>query len=133
MGEKNQIQLKFDIETILDCFISAIGYGVGYSLPNKLGYPPIVCIISCLALGTVFDIISEKILTSKYFVSSKRNMIAFTIGIYVTYFVVCLIVLNTLDYDLDDELLLNIGLLVIFEMLSFAIKYIKELFKQKKE
>ena len=55
----------FTIDDFMVAFISALGYGFGYSIPLRLGWPPLACIVVCFALGIALEEIISVIVFSK--------------------------------------------------------------------
>lgn len=130
---KNALKSVFNLKTILSCYIGAIGYGVGYNLPKQYGLHPIICIITCLLLGTLFDAIAKKILSTSYFNGSLQNKITVASLIYIGYIVAWIIVNDLLGYDLDNDFLVNLGIIVTIQLILLLINSIKNYFKSKKE
>lgn len=123
---KKTSETILDLDTTLSCFVGAIGYGVGYNLPSKFNQSPIVCIICCLVLGTIFDFIGNKIVSSKFYNKSKKNKSTTALLIYIGYLLAWIIVDYTLDYDLDYDFFNNIGLVIIIQMILVFIKKIRK-------
>lgn len=127
------IKSVFNLKSILTCFIGAIGYGVGYNLPNELNWNPIACIICCLALGTVFDLIGKKILNNKFFNSSTKNKVIVAAIVYIGYLIAWIIVKEVLNHDLDYDFLYYLGFLIVIQIVLLIVNAIKHYFKDKKE
>lgn len=130
---KKLLKQVLNLETILSCYVGAIGYGVGYNLPTKLGANTIVAIICCLVLGTVFDLLAKKLLESNFFKKSKRNKIYTAIGIYAGYLIAWVIVDYALDYDLDYDFMSNIGLIILFQVVLILIDMFRKYLKEKRQ
>lgn len=129
----NFIKSTLNLKTILSCYISAIGYGVGYNLPTKYNLHPIICVVCCLALGLLFDFIANKILSTKFYEESKRNKITVALCIYVTYLIAWVIVKYYIEYDLDEDFLSNIVLIIIIQLVLLAINVLKKYIKSRME
>lgn len=127
---KNSFKSFLTLETVLGCYIGAIGYGTGLNVPKYYGAKPIVCIICCLALGILFDFIANKILSSKFYNESKNNKLAVASFIYITYLAAWVIIDYAIDYDLDLDFLLDVGLVICIQMILIVIKYIKSKLKK---
>lgn len=130
---KNLFKSVFNLKTILNCYISAVGYGIGYNVPFRLNWHPIICIVCCLVLGTVFDFIARRILSSNYFNGSLLNKITLTSFIYVSYILVWFIVDTTIGYDLDNDFLLSLGFIIIIQIVLLIIKMFKNYLKERKK
>lgn len=122
-----------NFKTVFSCFISAIGYSIGYYVPNSLGWPLWICIVLCLALGFVFDIIGEKLVNLPIFEGKPYRELIVGLIIYAIYlaawFLIDHFLQHDLDYDLQDALLWMIGL----QFLGWVINMIKQYIKQKKK
>lgn len=130
---KQILKSIFNLKTILCCYIGAIGYGVGYNLPNKLNYHPIICLICCLILGTLFDTIANKLLSTKFFNESKKNKIITAVIVYAGYLIAWWIVDKTLNYDLDYDFMTSLYMIIGIQVILLIIKAIKNGIKSKKE
>lgn len=120
-----ELKKIFTLNNILCCFISAIGYGIGYAIPEYYGYGFIICLISCLIIGTIIYYVASIILSSKFFNEHKKRKYVFALIIYVIYFVVCYETLQITGHDMDYDFFLNLGFLIVFQILSFVIRYIR--------
>lgn len=129
---KKILKSIINIETILASFIGAIGYGVGYNLPNKFNVHPIISIICCLVLGTSFDFLAEKILSCSFFEKSRKNKIITAIYVYIGYLISWIIVDKTLNYDLDIDFLTNIEMIIVIQVVLLIIKSLKKSIKNKR-
>lgn len=128
---KKILKSVFNLKTILSCYISAIGYGIGYNLPSKLGWHPIVCILCCILLGFLFDYIAKKILSSKYFNQSLLNQYRTAALIYFGYLAAWITIDYYLDYDLDYDFLTNVVFIVAIQILLLIIDAVKKYIKEK--
>lgn len=129
---KDILKSVFNFETILTCYISAVGYGVGFNLPKKLNLHPIICIVCCLVLGSIFDLFAKKILSTKYFRGSFQNKVTTATCVYFGYILAWLIVNHVLEYDIDTDFLVSITLIIIIQIVLLIIKFFKEYFKEKR-
>lgn len=129
---KQLLKSIFNLTTILQCYISAIGYGLGYAIGEKFNMHPILCLILCLALGMVFDRLANIILNSKVYKYSKRRKILLSIALYLVYLVAWLIGDYYFDHDIDTGFFFNIGFIILFQIFAFVLKFIKGYIKNKK-
>ena len=106
----------FSLKVILKCYIGAVGYGVGYYLPAKLGYGPMVCLGTCMLLGSLFDVLSNEIVTSKFYELSKKNKAIVVALVYIGYLIAWFIVNYTLHIDLDETFFINLAFVVIIQI-----------------
>lgn len=61
------------LDTVMKAFISAVGYGVGYAIPDHYDCSIIICFISCFGLGMIADEIADKIISSRFIQKSTKN------------------------------------------------------------
>ena len=65
----------FTIDDFMVAFISALGYGLGYTIPMHLGWSPLACIVTCSAIGIVLEEIISKIVFSKAVQKKTANRV----------------------------------------------------------
>lgn len=130
---KELIKSVLNFETILSCFIGAIGYGVGYNLPKKLGVGSAMCLVYCLILGTVFDLVASKILSTNFFKQSRKNKIIVASWVYASYLIAWMVVYKTLNYDLDNDFLFSLAFVLIVQFVLLVLNMIKNKIKTLKE
>ena len=121
----DKIKQIFTLNTLLISYICAIGYGIGYAIPEYLGYSPIICLIPCMIVGTIFYVIGMKVLTSNFFNASKKRKILFTVTFYLIYCIIAFSSVKFLGHDIDDDFLINLFFIIGFQILSFFVQYIK--------
>jgi para-nitrobenzyl esterase len=62
----------FTIDDFMVAFISALGYGFGYTIPMHLGWSQLACMVSCFALGIALEeLISKLVFLLAEFVSMR--------------------------------------------------------------
>lgn len=122
----------FNYTTILSSYIGAIGYGIGYAYPNLYGVNPIICVLISLIPGFIFDTIAEKSLSYKGFTGTKTRRTVFAIIVYSVYLYAWYLVNKYLIYDLDDDFICNILLILIFQTVSFIMYYVRRCIKRRK-
>lgn len=133
MKIKELLKSIFSLKTILECYISAIGYGLGYAFPVKLGLNQILCIIICLICGSITSWLSTLILESDAFKNNKTKQILFAIIIYIFYIASWFTADRFLGVDLDFDFLTDLTFTILFQVVAFIIRFIKEYRKKKKE
>lgn len=121
----------FTLNNILCCYISAIGYGLGFAIPEYLGCNIFITLLCCYILGTIVYFQASKLLSSNFFNNSKKRKITVSIIIYVIYCVICVITLKITGHDMDYDFLLSLGFLIVFQIISFLIEFIKSTLKNK--
>lgn len=128
---KKALKEIFNLKTVLGCYIGAIGYGAGYNIPRTFNVHPIICLICCLALGLLFERLGNKILSTDFYNTSKKNKWTVACFVYIGYLIAWVIVDLALDYDLDRDFLLNFGLIIIIQIILFIIRTFKQYKKDK--
>lgn len=123
----------FNYTTILSSFIGAIGYGIGYALPSLYGLNIFICLICCLALGSLFDFIADTVLDKEIIRSSKRNRMILAASVYGTYLIAWIVVKILLNYDLDEDFFVDLLFVLIFQIISLIAHKLKKLYKNKKK
>ena len=56
----------FTIDDFAIAFVSAMGYGFGYTIPMHLGWPELACLVACFALGIALEEIIGKIVFCRH-------------------------------------------------------------------
>ena len=56
----------FTIDDFAIAFVSALGYGYGYTITSLSGLPELACIVVCFAVGLTAEAIVEKIVRKKF-------------------------------------------------------------------
>lgn len=124
------IKEALSYENILGSFVGAIGYGFGYSIPDKLGMHPIICLVLCMLLGSLFDDLAGFIFEKKHLINTRKRKITFAAIIYTGYLIAWLIAYVALDYDIDNDFLLDVSLVLVFQVVSYILARIKRLLKR---
>ena len=60
-------------DAIMSAFIGAIGYGVGFMIPEALGFGEIICYIASFAVGEAWDQVIDKIIFTKEVQSDPKR------------------------------------------------------------
>ena len=116
---------KFNYDMLINSLIGAIGYGLGFAIPNLYNLPMAICIICCFVLGLFFDFLAKKISLIKTFRNSKKGRITLIVLIYLSYLIAWIIVNAMFDYDLDYDLFMNLGFILLYQLVSFIINLIR--------
>ena len=122
------------ILTIDGCFVafaSAIGYGLGYAIPEKLGCGVLLSILICMTLGSVPGIIAGKVVFSKAVQEKTSRRILSFAGILAVFALAYLIGL-WFEYDLFEELFVELGYEIVFPILGFAVSLLVRWLRVKK-
>ena len=97
----------FTIDDFMVAFISALGYGFGYTIPMHLGWPQLACMVSCFALGIALEELISKLVFSKTVQQKTANRIFTYVAILLVFllaeFVSMRLLGASLVEDLEDE------------------------------
>lgn len=120
----------FSFDNVVSCFIEAIGYGLGYVVPESMGANTITCLICCMAVGIIFSLIMDKVL-GLYFKSVSKGAEVFT-AIIVFFIYLCFWYLTKfgLDYDLDIEIAFNFLTIVCIHIIGLLINLALKILKK---
>ena len=116
----------FTIDDFMVAFISALGYGFGYTIPMHLGWPQLACIVTCFALGIVLEEIISKIVFSKAVQKKTANRV-------FTYAAILLVFLSAQHFsmrwlgaslleDLEEEFAWVVGLPILGLVVNLLIR-----------
>lgn len=120
--------LTFD--AIMSAIIGAIGYGVGFMVPEVLGFHEIICYIACFAVGEAWDQVVDKIIYTKEVQSSPSRKYKTFAGLIVFFVIAFIIVKITLGQSLMDEVKENIVEAILTPIAGFFISYITRYIKR---
>lgn len=107
-------------------FISAMGYGFGYTVPMLLGWPELVCLAACFALGIALEEIIGKIVFSKTVQQKAVNRVFTYVVILLVFliaeFVSAHLLGTSLMEDLEEEFAWVVGLPIIGFVVNLCIR-----------
>ena len=117
------------VDALIVAFISAVAYGFGFSIPNGLGASDLLCTVLSFAVGLSVESIAEKIMYSK-FTQEKRSGKFLVFAAFIAIFVICELISRKLfGNSLFENLQEEIGYVVIFSVLGFAVSLGKHYYK----
>lgn len=64
----------FTIDDFMVAFISAMGYGFGYTLAKRAGCSEIISLAACVALGMGLEVVISKLIFNKAIQKKKTNL-----------------------------------------------------------
>ena len=119
----------FTLDQLLTAFISAVGWGVGLIIPEKLGYGQVVCFAVSAVCGLLLDFIAGRIMQIKYLQEKVSSKIHLGIGI-VVFFLFCEFAVrkntgSSLLSTLEEQYLYVVLLPCGGFILSLAVSYFK--------
>ena len=116
----------FTIDDFMVAFISAMGYGFGYTIPMHLGWPELACLVACFALGIALEEIISKIVFSKTVQQKTVNWV-FTYVVILLIFLIAEFVSmrllgTSLMEDLEEEFAWVVGLPILGLVVNLCIR-----------
>jgi len=116
----------FTIDDFMVAFISAMGYGFGYTIPMHLGWPQLACMVACFALGIALEELISKIVFSKTVQQKTVNRV-FTYVVILLIFLIAEFVSmrllgTSLMEDLEEEFAWVVGLPILGLVVNLCIR-----------
>ncbi len=93
----------FRTEDILEAFVSAIGWGLGYAIPKSWNMPRLFCILSSIILGLFMGGVADKLIKNKW---EKKDAVAKDltfIAIIVVFSIVASVCERVFHYSLWED------------------------------
>ena len=116
----------FTIDDFMVAFISALGYGFGYTIPMHRGWPQPACFVVCFALGILLEEIISKIVFSKIVQQKTVNRIFTYVAILLVFLVAEFVsrrfLGTSLMEDLEEEFAWVVGLPVLGFFVNLLIR-----------
>ena len=116
----------FTIDDFMVAFISALGYGYGYTLSKLSGWSEFMCVAACFALGIAMEEIIGKIVFSKAVQKSNANRLFTYIAILLIFLAAQYVSLRwmgaSLLEDLEEEFAWVLGLPVLGFVVNLLIR-----------
>ena len=122
----------FTIDDFMVAFMSAMGYGLGYSLAKKAGWSEILCLVACIALGMSLEAIVSKIIFSKAVQKKKKNRVITYVIIFLVFLVAQYFAYFRMGTSLLENLQEEFGYVVGFPILGFILNMILRGFQARK-
>ncbi len=118
------------LDAVMVSFIAAMGYGFGYTVPSAFGWHPLLCLVVCLALGSVLDSLANRIVFSSAVqkTTGRRYLVFLAIALVFLagYAVLARFFAYSLWNDVGSELTFSVVLPVVFFFLSLLIRAYKQ-------
>ena len=116
----------FTIDDFMVAFISALGYGFGYTIPMHLGWSQPVCMVVCFALGIALEELISKIVFCKTVQQKTVNRVFTYVAILFVFliaeFVSMRLLGTSLIEDLEEEFVWVVGLPVVGLVVNLCIR-----------
>ncbi|MCR4676004.1 MAG: carboxylesterase family protein [Sphaerochaetaceae bacterium] len=125
------MKLVIRIEDVLVSLVAALGYGLGYGIAQSYGCSIILCLVACIIGGTIFRLIANALIKTKWAEKSKRSKATIILVIVFIFGAISIIIWKFLHHsifgDLGSELILGtVGLTVVSFVISLIRNGIKE-------
>ena len=126
-GRTGKIMKKlFTIDDFMVAFISALGYGFGYTIPMHLGWSQLACMVSCFALGIALEELISKLVFSKTVQQKTANRIFTYVAILLVFllaeFVSMRLLGASLVEDLEEEFVWVVGPPILGLVVNLCIR-----------
>ena len=116
----------FTIDDFMVAFISALGYGFGYTIPVHLGWPQLACIAACFALGIALEVLISKIVFCKTVQQKTANRVFTYVAILLVFllaeFVSVRLLGTSLMENLAEEFVWVVGLPILGFVVNLCIR-----------
>ena len=120
-----------NFKTFFSCFISAIGYGFGFYVPYYLGAKMWICILICMVIGFVFDVLASKAVNMKLFEGKPYRELIVGLIIYAIYLVAWYFSKELFNQDLDNDLYESFKWMFGLQFVGWAFNLIKRYIKDR--
>ena len=120
-----------NFKTFFSCFISAIGYGLGFYIPCYFNADMWICIVICLIVGFIFDILGEKAVNIKIFEGKPYRELIVGLIIYAIYVTAWYLTKDLFNHDLDEDLYETFKWMFGLQFAGWAFNLIKRYIKTK--
>lgn len=122
----------FTIDDFIVAGISGIGYGLGFKIPQILGYEEWQCGLICLAVGFALDKLASTIVFSKTVQSSKINRFLALVGYNLIFMAVEYAFMSYKDISIDDFAIEGYAYMVVPAILGFVFSMIVRQYRIRK-
>lgn len=114
----------FTVDGIFAAFISAIGYGLGYAVPEALGAGVVLSTVCCFVLGMLFEAIGEKLVYNKYTQENNTRRIIVFVIIAVLFITMYGFGMKALDHSLFEDLEEELFYVIVIPVLGFVFSLV---------
>ena len=116
----------FTIDDFMVAIISALGYGFGETIAKLSGWPEILCVAACFALGIVMEEIITRIIFSKAVQKSTANRVFTYIAILLVFLLAQYVSIRWMGVSmmeyLQEEFMYVVGLPVLGLIVNLIIR-----------
>ena len=111
----------FTIDDFMVAFISALGYGFGYTIPMHLGWSQLACMVSCFALGIALEELISKLVFSKTVQQKTVNRIFTYVAILLVFLLAEFVSMRLLGTSLIEDLEEEFAWVVVPPILGLVV------------
>ncbi len=111
----------FTIDDFMVAFISALGYGFGYTIPMHLGWPQLACMVSCFALGIALEELISKLVFSKTVQQKTVNRVFTFVTILLVFLIAEFVSMRLLGTSLIEDLEEEFAWVVVPPILGMVV------------
>lgn len=113
-------------------FLSAMGYGFGYSIPYIFGVPGWLCLIICFACGLSLEQLAIKIIYCRYTQEKQSRKLRIVAAFILFFLIGNAISTKIFEESLVGNLIEEFGYVLLFEVVGFGISLIRYRYRVKK-
>ena len=124
MGLHSRIKIMkklFTIDDFMVAFISALGYGFGYTIPMYLGWTQPACIAVCFALGIALEELISRIVFSKTVQQKTVNRVFTYVAILLIFMIAEFVSRHLLGTSLIEDLEEEFAWVVALPIVGFVV------------
>ena len=111
-------------------FLSAMGYGFGYSIPYIFGAPGWLCLLICFPSGMLLEKLAVKIIYSRYCQENRTRKLLIFAGIILFFLVGNFVSTKVFEESLVGNLMEEFGYVLLFEVAGFAFYMLRHQYKR---
>ena len=113
-------------------FLSAMGYGFGYSIPYIFGAPGWLCLLICLPCGLLLEQLAIRIIYSRYAQEKVSRKLLIFAGIILFFLVGNFVSVKIFEESLVGNLVEEFGYVLLFEVVGFAVYMLRHHYRKAK-
>ena len=114
----------FTIDDIMVAFIPALGYGFGYIVPKRLGWPELACIAACMVVGIALEEIVSRIAFSEAIQKRPLNRVLIYAAFFLIFLAAHAVSVVRMDTSMLDYLGDQLAYVIGFPILGFIVNLI---------
>ena len=111
----------FTIDDFMIALISALGYGFGYMIASRWGWPEPVCLVACFALGIPLEELTARIVFTKTVQKTTTNRVLAYIVILFIFLIGNFVSLQWLGESMKEHVEEEFAFVVFLPILGFIV------------